>query len=121
MTKILLQRIGFMCYWLALGILNWFNALQTSVTWLVIIDMAFAALCLYIAWDSYRRAMEIAEDIDFRIESMGTQLKYHLDLLKLLTYGEIKSESKGQGEKQAESEEPAACNDEGEDEYAHPV
>lgn len=110
-----------MAYWLMLGALNGFSAcLSYSSMWLNILGGIIALICFFMAWHTYRIARKIANLIDDYMQSVGRQLENYLELFKIIFNGE-ESESKGQGEKQAENEEPAACNDESEDEYAHPV
>ena len=91
-----------------LGTINWVVAPMTSKLWILIFDEVAAAICFVMAYITYRQARKIAEVIDAP----------KILTLTIIHHGE-ESESKGQ--EQAEIKRQAACNDESEDEFAHPI
>lgn len=97
-----------MCLCLMLGTINWVIAPMTSKLWIFILDEVAAAICFIMAYICYRRARKIAETIDDKPTLT----------LTIIHHGE---ESESKDKQQGESEAEAPCNDESEDEYAHPV
>ena len=110
MMKILFERIVLIAVWLILGAFNFYNVPFCSQWQLTALGFVTALFCFFMAWLNYRRARKIAEAID----TPKTLT------LTIIHHGE-ESESKGKEQVEAENKGQAACNDESEDEYAHPV
>lgn len=58
-----------MVVWLILGAFNLYNAPFCPTWWLTVFGFTNALFCFFMGWFNYRRARELAEEIDKTLTS----------------------------------------------------
>lgn len=114
MNTPLVRSIALFAIFIGLGILTLTTAALSSLQWLSITTLCVSITDFVMAGFMYRRILRIAKVIDECNEYNILQNELFLILISRI-YGkdESKSETKEQGE--------APCQDQSENEYAHPV